>query len=105
MSETKLVRAVVTLLVEQYGAEQIVAIISSYIKENSPSRIPPDDCPIDRLELSVRSHNLLDRAGLKTVGDIRATSDERLLKIPHMGKKSFREIKDAIDPPLIREFP
>ena len=52
---------------------------------------------IDELELSVRSYNCLKRAGINTVGDLRAKTMEDLSKVRNMGRKSIDEILAKMD--------
>ena len=55
------------------------------------------DTSIDSLEFSVRASNALKRSGLMTVRDvIEAISDEKLLHIRNLGRKSYNEIKTRI---------
>lgn len=52
---------------------------------------------IDNLEFSVRASNALKRSGLMTVSDvIDAISNEKLLHIRNLGRKSYNEIKTRI---------
>lgn len=55
-----------------------------------------DLTPVAELELSSRADNCLNNEGLKTVGEVMAKSDGELLRIPNFGKKSLRELKQAI---------
>ncbi|MGM0370555.1 MAG: DNA-directed RNA polymerase subunit alpha C-terminal domain-containing protein, partial [Bacillota bacterium] len=45
------------------------------------------------LDLSVRSSNCLKRAGLDTVEELVNTTEEELMQIRNLGKKSLQEIK------------
>jgi DNA-directed RNA polymerase subunit alpha len=49
---------------------------------------------IEDLNLSARSFNSLDRAGLKFVGDIALMSEVEVKSIKNLGKKSLEEISD-----------
>ena len=51
------------------------------------------DTTIEELELSVRSSNCLKRAGINTVGELINKSEEDLMKVRNLGKKSLEEIK------------
>ncbi len=48
---------------------------------------------IEELDLSVRSSNCLKRAGINTVEELTSTSEEDLMKVRNLGKKSLLEIK------------
>jgi len=47
---------------------------------------------IDDLELSVRSFNCLKRAGLNTVEDLTNKSEEEMIKVRNLGRKSLDEV-------------
>ena len=47
---------------------------------------------IDELELSVRSYNCLKRAGINTVEDLIHKSEEDMLKVKNLGRKSLDEV-------------
>lgn len=51
---------------------------------------------VDDLELSVRSSNCLDNAGIKTVGQLIALTEGDLLRLRYFGRKSLDEIKCAL---------
>ena len=48
--------------------------------------------PIEELELSIRSYNCLKRAGIDSVETLQTLSEEELLHIKNLGRKSFNEI-------------
>ena len=54
------------------------------------------DMNIDELELSVRSYNCLKRAGINTVDDLINKSEEEMMKVRNLGKKSFDEVKEKL---------
>src|SRR5690554_4083782 len=53
--------------------------------------------PIEDLELSVRSFNCLQTAGIKYVGDLVQKTEAELLKTKNFGRKSLKEIKEILD--------
>lgn len=53
-------------------------------------------CPIDDLELTVRSANCLKAESIYYVGDLIQRTEVELLKTPNLGKKSLTEIKDVL---------
>ena len=56
------------------------------------------EMPIEELELSVRSYNCLKRAGISTVEDLANKSQEDMMKVRNLGKKSLDEVtKKLID--------
>ncbi|NVM20268.1 MAG: hypothetical protein HWN68_00625 [Desulfobacterales bacterium] len=52
--------------------------------------------PVESLQLSVRSVNCLHSNNIHYIGELLAKRDEELIAIPHIGKKSFQEIKDGL---------
>lgn len=48
---------------------------------------------IEELELSVRSHNCLEAAGIKTIAELIQKSESEMLKFRNFGRKSLNEIK------------
>lgn len=52
---------------------------------------------IDRLELNVRSYNILHSEGIFTISELIKRSEQDLLKLPGMGKKCISEIKLCLD--------
>lgn len=52
---------------------------------------------IEELDLSVRSYNCLKRAGINTVAELCAKSDEEMIKVRNLGKKSLEEVKQKLE--------
>ncbi len=50
------------------------------------------DMPIEELELSVRSYNCLKRAAINTVEDLTQRTEEDMIKVRNLGKKSLEEV-------------
>lgn len=48
---------------------------------------------IEDLDLSVRSYNCLKRAGINTVGELVRKTEEEMMKVRNLGKKSFEEVE------------
>lgn len=53
--------------------------------------------PVDELELSVRSHNCLRAANIKTIADLVRRDEPELLKFRNFGRKSLAELSEIID--------
>ncbi len=47
---------------------------------------------IDELDLSVRSHNCLKRAGINTVQELTSKTEEDMMKVRNLGNKSLEEV-------------
>ncbi|NLY52918.1 MAG: DNA-directed RNA polymerase subunit alpha, partial [Firmicutes bacterium] len=54
------------------------------------------EMPIEELDLSVRSYNCLKRAGVNTVEELTRKTEEDMLKVRNLGKKSLQEVKDKL---------
>jgi len=52
--------------------------------------------PIEELDLSVRSFNCLKRAGLNTVGDLAQKTEDEMMKVRNLGRKSLEEVKKKL---------
>lgn len=52
---------------------------------------------IDELDLTVRSYNCLKRAGINTVAELAAKSEEDMIKVRNLGRKSLKEIKEKLE--------
>ena len=52
---------------------------------------------IEELELSVRSYNCLKRAGINTVEDLTNKSEEDMMKVRNLGRKSLEEVINKLN--------
>jgi DNA-directed RNA polymerase subunit alpha len=55
------------------------------------------EMPIEELDLSVRSYNCLKRAGINTVEELIRKTEEDMMKVRNLGKKSLEEVKQKLD--------
>jgi len=51
---------------------------------------------VDELELSVRSHNCLKNANIRTIGELVLKTESEILKTKNFGRKSLNEIKEIL---------
>ena len=51
---------------------------------------------IEELDLSVRSYNCLKRAGINTVEDLACKTEEEMMKVRNLGKKSLEEVLNKL---------
>ena len=63
--------------------------VEKIIKAEKPVKI---SLPIEELGLSVRTINCLTRAGIKTTDDLVRMTEEELIKVRNLGRKSLEEI-------------
>lgn len=52
---------------------------------------------IEDLDLSVRSYNCLKRAGIQTVDELTQKTEEEMMRVRNLGKKSFKEVKEKLN--------
>ncbi len=52
---------------------------------------------IEELDLSVRSYNCLKRAGINTVEELSSKSEEDMMKVRNLGKKSLEEVIQKLE--------
>lgn len=52
---------------------------------------------IEELDLSVRSYNCLKRAGINTVQELVQKSEEDMMKVRNLGKKSLEEVQQKLN--------
>ena len=66
------------------------------MSEFDPTPELQDDTPIDNVRLSTRIRNALNYAGLKTVGEVRETSDATILSFQHLGPGSVAHLRETL---------
>ena len=83
--------------------EQIVSIKDAVLEEESvikpevaKEENPMANMMIEDLDLSVRSYNCLKRAGIQTVEELTQKTEEEMMRIRNLGKKSLKEVKDKL---------
>jgi len=55
------------------------------------------DMTIEELDLSVRSYNCLKRAGINTVFELTQRSEDDMMKVRNLGKKSLEEVQHKME--------
>ena len=73
-------------IVEDVETESIMA------EKNDNAKKKVLDLTIDELDLSVRSFNCLKRAGINTVEDLTNKTEEDMMKVRNLGRKSLEEV-------------
>ena len=77
-------------LSEEIGSKAIVVEKS----DNTQDKVL--DMTIEELDLSVRSFNCLKRAGINTVADLVNTTEEDMMKVRNLGRKSYEEVVNKL---------
>lgn len=72
------------------------AITDIMVEKNDQGKEKILEMTIEELDLSVRSFNCLKRAGINTVEDLISKSEEEMMKVRNLGKKSFDEVKEKL---------
>ena len=52
---------------------------------------------IDEMELSVRSHNCLQAAGIHSISDLVSKEESEMLKFKNFGRKSLTELNEKLN--------
>ena len=62
------------------------------VKQKDDTKDSLLEMTIEELDLSVRSFNCLKRAGINTVGDLINKSEDEMMKVRNLGRKSLEEV-------------
>jgi DNA-directed RNA polymerase subunit alpha len=54
------------------------------------------EMPIEELDLSVRSYNCLRRAGIDTVAELCSRTEDEMMKVRNLGRKSLEEVVEKL---------
>lgn len=82
--------------------QNIVGPAPEKIEGDEPAPQPPAgepkplDMTIEDLDLSVRSYNCLKRAGINTLAELVQKSEEDMMKVRNLGRKSLEEVKKKL---------
>ena len=74
-----------------------VVDMDNIIKESGQEKEKSDhQMAIEDLDLSVRSYNCLKRAGIQTVDELTQKTEEEMMRVRNLGKKSLKEVKEKL---------
>jgi DNA-directed RNA polymerase alpha subunit len=59
----------------------------------------PDDTLVENVRFVTRIRNALNAAGMKTIGEVRETSDDTLLSLPDLGSVSVAHLRETLGLP------
>lgn len=83
--------------------DQIVPLADLKLEECFTVQLPqaeenakPATQMIENLDLSVRSYNCLKRAGIQTVEELTQKTEDEMMHVKNLGKKSLKEVKDKM---------
>ena len=69
---------------------------TTVVEKSETGRSKLLDMTIEELDLSVRSFNCLKRAGINTVEDLISKSEEDMMKVRNLGRKSLEEVMNKL---------
>lgn len=88
------------ILIEHYkpflDLEEATVDVEVFAEQEAQAPAQMEDKKIEEIDISVRSYNCLKRAGIQTVLELASKTEEEILKVRALGKKSFKEIKDKL---------
>jgi DNA-directed RNA polymerase subunit alpha len=79
------------------GLTEAVQDVEIMVDKTEDTKDKVLDLPIEELDLSVRSYNCLKRAGINTVEELIKKTEEDMMKVRNLGKKSLEEVKSKLD--------
>ena len=71
--------------------------VSDFENSNNSDILSKLTQKIESLNLSARSHNSLERAGIEYIGELLLMSEDELKEIKNLGKKSLEEISEKLE--------
>ena len=75
---------------------ETVVLLSKGVVDKDNFRKVKVDFSLEDMDLTVRSFNCLMRADIKTVGDLVNKTEEEIMKVRNLGRKSLDEVKDKL---------
>ena len=79
------------------GINEDVISMDGVLKEGgTETQTKGQQLMIEDLDLSVRSYNCLKRAGIQTVDELTQKTEDEMMRVRNLGKKSLKEVKDKL---------
>lgn len=79
------------------GINEDVLAMDNVVKEGGAEQTNKgQQMMIEDLDISVRSYNCLKRAGIQTVEELTQKTEEEMMRVRNLGKKSLKEVKDKL---------
>ena len=73
------------------------SIVEIMVEKTNDDKEKALEMTIEELDLSVRSFNCLKRAGINTVEDLVSKSEDEMMKVRNLGRKSLEEVMAKLD--------
>lgn len=67
------------------------------VEKNEEKKEKALDMTIEELDLSVRSYNCLKRAGINSVQELCSRTEEEMMKVRNLGRKSLEEVVEKLE--------
>ena len=77
--------------------EEVEEEEASFPEEEEDNSSKVLDMTIEDLDLSVRSFNCLKRANINTVADLAEKTEDDMMKVRNLGRKSLEEVKKKLE--------
>ena len=83
---------------ELFAQIEVLAPIDSIIQDEAQEETVDkyQQLSIEELDLSVRSYNCLKRANIITVQELTQKTEDDMMKVRNLGKKSLKEVRDKL---------
>lgn len=79
------------------GLTEKIGDVEIMVEKEEEERDKILDMSIEELDLSVRSYNCLKRAGINSVGELIMKTEEDMMKVRNLGKKSLEEVDEKLE--------
>jgi len=79
------------------GLTESVSNVEIMVAKEDDQKEKALEMSIEELELSVRSFNCLKRANINTVEELTKKSEDEMMKVRNLGKKSLDEVKQKLE--------
>jgi len=83
----------IAIFIDLSKEEEKADTVEQKVDEDREAKL---EMAIEDLDLSVRSYNCLKRAGINTVGELVRKTEEEMMKVRNLGKKSFEEVEQKL---------
>ncbi|MFI3114726.1 MAG: DNA-directed RNA polymerase subunit alpha [Clostridia bacterium] len=74
-----------------------IGLKNTIVEKADAEQVKVLETTIEELDLSVRSFNCLKRAGINTVDDLVNTSEDDMMKVRNLGRKSLEEVIQKLE--------
>lgn len=79
------------------GLSEEIGLKSTVVEKSEEKQNKVLEMTIEEMDLSVRSFNCLKRAGINTVDNLVNTSEDDMMKVRNLGRKSLEEVMHKLD--------